>query len=232
MGCTKPRSPGIGTILHWQPPDVHIFGTNPSLLLISCYVNPHRNSYPVGGITAAGKQLNISGVFQLVIFGSQTQQQMRTNTRPAQSQSIPQGSKIQDGNTENHQNIPPTGGVGDLNKLQGCLRPHSNTGTIQEISEISHPGSDIPIQSTAIWFVHSTHGVCCNRKGGKNYGHPQGYKDSPVPKRLLGERQIPPSLSQAYPGPGTNVPATWLGSKFRKIRTGTQKDFQLCRLPV
>ena len=25
------RSPEIGTILHWRPPDVHIFHTDPSL---------------------------------------------------------------------------------------------------------------------------------------------------------------------------------------------------------
>ena len=37
-------------------------------------------------------------------------------------------------------------GVGYLNGFQGCLFPHTNTGTIQEISEISHPGSDIPVQ--------------------------------------------------------------------------------------
>ena len=39
----------------------------------------------------------------------------------------------------------------------GHLLPHSNTGTIREISEISHPGSDIPIQGSAIWSDHSTH---------------------------------------------------------------------------
>ena len=26
------RSPGIGTVLHWRPPDVHIFGADPSLI--------------------------------------------------------------------------------------------------------------------------------------------------------------------------------------------------------
>ena len=33
FGCTKTRSPGIGTVLHWRPPDIHIFGTDPSLVL-------------------------------------------------------------------------------------------------------------------------------------------------------------------------------------------------------
>ena len=32
------RSPGTGTVMHWQPPDVHIFGTHPRLVCIkSCY---------------------------------------------------------------------------------------------------------------------------------------------------------------------------------------------------
>ena len=30
--CTKTQSPKIGTVLHWQPPDVHIFHTDPSLV--------------------------------------------------------------------------------------------------------------------------------------------------------------------------------------------------------
>ena len=35
----------------------------------------------------------------------------------------------------------------------------------QEISEILHPGPDMPIQSTTFWSVHSTLGVHCNSKG-------------------------------------------------------------------
>ena len=46
-------------------------------------------------------------------------------------------------------------------------------GTIQKISEISHPGSDIPVQGTAIRIVHSTHGVHCSSKGGETDGHTQ-----------------------------------------------------------
>ena len=32
LECTKTRSPGIGIVLHWRPPDIHIFGTDPSLI--------------------------------------------------------------------------------------------------------------------------------------------------------------------------------------------------------
>ena len=32
LGRTKTRSPEFGTVLHWRPPDVHIFHTDQSLL--------------------------------------------------------------------------------------------------------------------------------------------------------------------------------------------------------
>ena len=142
------------------------FRTLPNLArsptIISCYVNPQQEPLPVGGITSAYGQKRsrpyakseISRVFQPSIFGPQTQQ-VETYTRSEQFKPIPQGSKIQNGDTGNHQNLPPARGVGYLNRLL----PHSNTGIIQEISEISRPGSDIPVQGTAIQFVYSTHGV-------------------------------------------------------------------------
>ena len=157
---------------------------------------------------------------------------METHTRSEQSEFFPQGGEIQDGDTGNHQDIPPTRGVGHLDRLQGRLLPYTDTGTIQEISKISPSGSDIPIQGTSFRSVHSTLGVHCGSKGGKTDGYTQGYKDPPVPRRLVGESLIPPGLSPAYSGTSGVMPRTRLGSKLGKIRTGTQAGFRFCRLPV
>ena len=199
-----------------------------------------QEQLPVGGITSAYGQKcnraspksNIFRVFQPTFSGTQTQQQVETHTRPKQTKSLPQGGKVQNGDTGNHQDIPPTRGVGNLSRLQGCLLPYTNTGTVQEISQISCPGSDLPVQGTALWSVHSTHGVHCIGKGGETDGHTQGYKDPPVPRRLVGQSRNPPSLSPAYPVPGQDVPGSRLASKFRKIGTGAPTGIQLCRLPV
>ena len=43
---------------------------------------------------------------------------METYTRSEQTKSFPQGGEIQNGDTGNHQDIPPTRGVGYLNRLQ------------------------------------------------------------------------------------------------------------------
>ena len=131
-----------------------------------------QEQLPVRGITSAyrqecnrtGPQSNISGVFQQTIFSPQTQPKMETYIRSEQIESLPQDRKIQNGDTGNHQDIPPTRGVGYLNRFQGRLLPYSNTGTVQEISQVSYPGSDIPIQSSAFRSVHSTLGVHSSSK--------------------------------------------------------------------
>ena len=157
---------------------------------------------------------------------------MKTDIRPEQSKSIPQGGEIQNGDTGNHQDIPATGGMGHLGRLQRCLLPYTDTGTVQEIPQISCPGPDLPIQSTAFWSVHSAHGIHCCSKGGKTDGHTQGYKDPPVPRRLVGKSQIPPNLSPTYPTASQDVPGSRLVGEYGKIRTGTQASLQLCQLPV
>ena len=129
-----------------------------------------QEQLPAGGITSAyrqkcsrtGPQSNISRVFQPTIFSPQTQQQMETYTRSEQAESFPQGGEIQNGDTGNHQNVPPARGVGHLSGFQRRLLPYTNTGTVQEISEISCPGSDVPIQSTALWSVsqHPWNSLC------------------------------------------------------------------------
>ena len=166
-------------------------------------------------------QNQTSQIFHPAIFSPKAQQQVETYTRSEQSESFPQGGEIQNGDTGNLQDRR----VGHLNKFQGCLLPYTHTGTVQEISEISCPGSDIPIQSSAFWFVHNTLGVHCSSEGGETDGHTQWYKDPPVPRQLVGESQIPPGLSPAHSGSSENMPRTRLAGEFRKIKTGTKADF-------
>ena len=199
-----------------------------------------QGQLPDGGITSTYRQKcsgtssksKVPRVFQPAISSSETKQQVETYPRPEQTKYLPQGGEIQDGDTGNHQVITPTRGMGHIHRLSGRLFPYSNTGTIQEIFEISRPRANIPIQGPAVRTVHSTLGVYCGRKGGETDGHTQGYKNPPVPRRLVGEIQIPQNLSPPYPSPDQNVPGPRLAGEFGEIRAGTQTDLRLCRLPV
>ena len=166
-------------------------------------------------------QFKISGLLQPTFPGSTTTQPLETYSRSEQTK--PFGD---------HQDLPPTRGVGYLNRFQGRLLPYTYTGTIQEIPEISHPRSGIPVQGPAIQFVHSTHGIHCDTKGGETDGHTQGFKNPPVPRRLVGESQIPPGLSLTYTGTSENVSATGLAGELREIRAGAQTRLRFFRLPV
>ena len=199
-----------------------------------------QKSQTVGGITSAygqkhhrtSSQTGLTRVLQPTIFIPKAQQQVETHLRPEQSESFPQDQKIQDGDTGNHQDLSPKGRMGNLHRLQGCLLPHPHTGTVQDVPEISFPGSDLPVQSTAIRSVNSPHGVHYYSKGGKADGYPKRYKDPPIPRRLVGESHIPPGLSPAYTGPSKNVPTFRLAGEHRKVGIGTQTSFQLRRLPI
>ena len=83
---------------------------------------------------------------------------------------------------------------------EGYTLPYTYTRTIQEMPEISHLQSGIPVQGPAIRFVHSTFGVHRYTKGGETDGHTQEFRNPPVPRRLVDESQIPPGLSPTYTG--------------------------------
>ena len=199
-----------------------------------------QEQLPVRSIAAAyrqkccrtGPQSNISRVFQPALFGSQTEQQMEAHFRPKQTESLSQDGEIQNGNTGNHPDIPPAGGVGNICRLQGCLLPHSHTGTVQEIPQVPCPRSDIPIQGSSLWPVHSSHGVHSGSQGGEVDGRSQGYKDPPVPRRLVGKGQIPLNLLAKHTNSSQNMSKTRLVSELGKVGTGAKTSLQLCRLPV
>ena len=165
-------------------------------------------------------QFKISGLLQPTFLGSKTKQPLETYSRSEQTK--PFGDL---------QHLPPTRGVGYLNSFQGRLLPYTYTGTIQEIPEISHPRSGIPVQAPAIGFAHSTHEVHCDTKGGETDGYTQGFKNPPVP-RLVGESQIPPGLSPTYTGTSKNVSAVGLAGELREIRAGAETRLRFGRLPV
>ena len=126
--------------------------------IINCYVHSHRNLYWLEALhqlidKMQSSQFKISGLLQLTFLGSKTTQPLEIYSRSEQTKPF-----------RDHQDLPPTRGVGYLNRFQGRLLPYTYTGTIQEITEISYPRSDIPVQGPAIRFVHSTHGVQCDTK--------------------------------------------------------------------
>ena len=87
------------------------------------------------------------------------------------------------------------------------MYPYTNPQSVQEVHAFSHPGSVLPVQSPTLWPVHSTYGVHSGGERGQTDGFTEGYKNPPVPRRLVGENHIPPNLSPAYTDLGKHMKA-------------------------
>ena len=108
---------------------------------------------------------------------------METHLRPQQFKPIPQARELQNGDIGNNKDLPLDWGVGNIHRLQGRLLPFTHSQPFQKVPVFSQSGSNLPIQSSAIWSIHSTHGVYSSGKGGQTDGLSQGYKNPPVPSR-------------------------------------------------
>ena len=201
--------------------------------VISYYVNPHRNSY----LLEALHQLIAKNAVELVKhqtslgFFNRLFLVPKPNNkwRPILDLSkLNLFLKMEKFKMETPETIRTSLQQGEW-VTSGRLLPYPFTGTVQEISEISCPGSDIPIQGTALWSVHSTLGVHCGSKGGETDGHTQGYKNPPVSRRLVLESQIPPGLSPAHSKSSENMPKIRLAGEFRQVGTGSKADLRFCR---
>ena len=71
----------------------------------------------------------------------------------------------------------------------------------------------------------------CGQRSQVN-GSVHGYKDPPVPTRLVDSSPYQRILPPGHPVPPRPLPGVGLGSKPPKIRTGTQTDIRVCGLPV
>ena len=85
-----------------------------------------------------------------------------------------------------------------LHRFQTRILPHTNSKSVQGVHAFSHPGSVLPLQSSTLWSVHSTHGVHSSGERGQIAGIAEGYKDPPVPRRLVASQQ-----GKIRPGPQT-----------------------------
>ena len=122
--------------------------------------------------------------------------------------------------------------MGDLHRLQRRVLPCTSKQSIKKVHAFSYPRQDLSIQSTAIWPVHGSHGLHSDSQRGQVASNETGYKDPPVPRRLVGQGQVPPGLSSTDTEPSDTLQGPGMASERRKIRAGTQTNFQFRRLPV
>ena len=187
---------------------------------------PTKTVPPSGGNVSAdkpkcsrtGSKPKLTGFLQPAIFGTQTQQPVETHPGPEHSEHLPKDRVLQNRDPRDNKDLPSDRGVGHFHRLQGHILPHTNSQSLQEVHASSHPGSVLPVHSGG--------------QRGQTDGLTEGYKNPPVPRRLVGESHVPPNLSPAYTDLGSSLSTTRVAGERGVVRTGPKAGLQLRRLPV
>ena len=157
---------------------------------------------------------------------------MAANLGPQCSKQNFEHKNIQNGDPRDNLNLLTTRGMGDIAGFQRCLFPHTSTQPVPEISPVSLPKPNIPVPGSSLWPLNRSYGVhLCGQRGQVN-GSIAGYKDPPVPRRLVYSSPHRRILPPGHPVPPRPLPGVRLDSEPPKIRVGTQTGFRICGLPI
>ena len=179
-----------------------------------------------------GQGSNLTSLFQQIVHCPKAEPKVAANLGSQYSKSVFMRKNIQNGDSRDNPDLSTTRRVGVINRFQRRLLPHSNPLHIPKIPQVPLPEPVVPVSGSSIWPLNSSHGVhCCGQRGQVN-GSVTGYKNPPVPRRLVDSSPYQRILPPGNPVPPSPLPGVGLDGKHAKIRTGTPTSLRLCRLPV
>ena len=120
--------------------------------------------------------------------------------------------------------------MGHIAGFQRCLFPHSHQPKVEEVSPVSPARSNLPVQGSAVRPSDGSFGIHKGGEGGEIDGPVQGYKDPPVPRRLVASSSLSGGLCEPNTDPDGSVSAVGMVSQFAKVGTCSPTGVQLCRL--
>ena len=162
-----------------------------------------------------------SCLLQPAVHSSQTKQQMASNLGFEQTQSFPPLRNLKNGNSRDHPNFPSKRRMGHIAGFQRCLFPYSHQPKVEEVSQVASARSNLPVQGSVVRPSNGSFGIYKGGEGGETDGPVQGYKDPPVPRRLVASSSLSGDLCKPNPDPDGSVPA---------VGTCTPTGVQLSRL--
>ena len=93
--------------------------------------------------------------------------------------------------------------------------------------QVSSEQAHLPVHLSSVWFGNDPVGIHQSGQGSKTDGSSQGYKDPPVPRRLVVESPVPGNLPTTYLDLLGPLPQVGLGSKLEEIGTDPLSRFSV-----
>ena len=173
-----------------------------------------------------------SSLLQLAVFSTQTGKQVEAYFRSESVEQVPQNRHIQDGNSGHHPDLSTKRGVGNLAGFQRRILSHPHSPPVKEVHEILPQQTSVPVLCPSLRVGHGSSRVHQGGQGGETYGSEQGYKNPPVPRRLVTESPFEGNWSTSHPSSVVSLPQTGLAGQHQKVGVESSTGLYLRRLPV
>ena len=179
-----------------------------------------------------GQQNRLSGVLQSPVSSPKTRKPLEASHRPQFLKSVPQNTKIQNGDPRIDSGLPQTRGMGNLDRLNRRLPSFAYTQTIQKVSAIPLQRKEFPVQIPSFRPSNSTPGVHIPGKGGETLGLKSKYEVTPIFGRLATQGPIQVGSTQSDRDTPTTGDKPGFHNKLQEVRTCPNTTVRLHRLPL
>ena len=201
---------------------------------------PHQEPLPEGGFASTtqekgsreGQGSDLSRLFQQTIHCPQTKSKMAANPRPQCAEQVSERQNFQDGNPGNNKALPSARGVGNLAGFQRRLLPHPCSQPVQEVPPVPFSKSDLSVPGTSLWPIRTSYGVHGSGQRSKADGSIPGYKNPPVPRRLVDSSPHQRILPSGHPVSSRPLSVPLLGDKLTEIGVGPNSSVRVRRLQI
>ena len=122
--------------------------------------------------------------------------------------------------------------MGNVTGFQRSLLSYPHPSQVQKIPQVLFEQQGVSVHSPSLRTGHGSVGIYQGGQRGEIDGSDKGYKNPPVPRRLVAQSPVPGNLPTTYPDPLGPVPRTRVGSQHEEVRAGSSTNFQFRRLPV
>ena len=157
---------------------------------------------------------------------------MEASHRLKQAEHFYTRTKVQNGNSRVHQDLPDSKGMGIVDRSVGRLPAHPHPSKLKEIPKVLLQVSGVPVHLPPIQTSHSPPGLYNDCKGSEANGPLQRTQTSSIPGRLADQVLVSGGSPSEHSGSGRPNPVLGLDNKSGKIRTETYSGVFVCGLRI
>ena len=183
--------------------------------------------YPVSSVKECnrkGGKCKVSRVLQSPVSSTQASPKVEASNRLKHAQHFSTRSKVQNGNSRVHQDLPGSRGMGIVARSIRRLPSHPYPSKLKEIPKVLPQVAGVPVHIPPFRTSHSPTGLYNDRKGSEANGPLKRTQTSPIPGRLADQVPVSGGSPSEHSGSGRSNPVLGLDNKSRKIRTETYSN--------